>query len=66
MSIFTEAEMAYMGEEHDGCMATPGRNGEPDVAPVTYVYNGREDAIDVGGIDFANTEKWREVQHTAT
>ena len=63
MSVFTESEIAYMGENTMCRMATVGRNGEVHVAPVTYVYNAAEDAIDIGGIDFANTKKWRDVQH---
>lgn len=63
MSIFTNVEIAYMGENTMCRMATSGRNGEPHLAPVTYVYNAREDAIDIGGIDFANTKKWRDVHH---
>jgi hypothetical protein len=27
---------------------------------VTYVYNPDEDSIDLGGIDFDNTKKWRD------
>jgi pyridoxamine 5'-phosphate oxidase family protein len=63
MSIFTDAEIEYMRENTMCRMATIGRNGEPHIAPVTYVYNAAEDAIDIGGIDFANTKKWRDVQH---
>ena len=63
MSVFTSAEIEYLGENTMCRMATIGRNGEPHVAPVTYVYNEAEDAIDIGGIDFANTKKWRDVQH---
>jgi pyridoxamine 5'-phosphate oxidase family protein len=63
MSVFTEAEIAYMGENTMCRMATIGRNGEPHLAPVTYVYNAGEDAIDIGGIDFASTKKWRDVHH---
>jgi len=63
MSIFTDAEIEYMRENTMCRMATIGRNGEPHIAPVTYVYNAAEDAIDIGGMDFANTKKWRDVQH---
>jgi PPOX class F420-dependent enzyme/OxyR family protein len=63
MSAFTQAEIEYMGENTMCRMATIGRNGEAHVTPVTYVYNADEDAIDIGGINFANTKKWRDVQH---
>lgn len=63
MSVFTEGEIAYMRENTMCRMATVGRNGEIHIAPVTYVYNADEDALDIGGIDFANTKKWRDLQH---
>jgi pyridoxamine 5'-phosphate oxidase family protein len=46
-----------------GRLATIGRDGQPHVIPVTYVFNTAEDAIDIGGIDFASGKKWRDVQH---
>src|SRR4051812_47821706 len=62
MSVFTEAEIEYLVQNTMCRMATIGRNGEPHIAPVTFVYNAAADAIDIGGIDFANTKKWRDVQ----
>lgn len=63
MSVFTAAEIDYLGENTMCRMVTIGRSGEPHLAPVTYVYNAEEDAIDIGGIDFANSKKWRDLQH---
>jgi len=63
MSVFTKSEIDYMNENTLCRMATIGRSGEAHIVPVTYVYNAAEDAIDIGGIDFANTKKWRDVQH---
>jgi len=65
MSVFTEAEIVYLTEQTMGRMATIGRDGQPHVAPVTYVYNASEDAIDIGGIDFANTKKWRDAKQNS-
>ena len=31
--------------------------------PMAFRYNPDDDTIDIGGIDFANTKKWRDVQH---
>jgi pyridoxamine 5'-phosphate oxidase family protein len=63
MSVFTQAEIEYLTSVTLGRLATIGRDGRPHIAPVTYVYNPEEDTIDVGGIDFGNTKKWRDVQH---
>ena len=46
-----------------GRLATVGRDGQPHVVPMAFRYNADEDAIDIGGIDFANTKKWRDVRH---
>ena len=32
------------------------------MVPVTFNFNADEDAIDVGGVDFGNTKKWRDAQ----
>jgi pyridoxamine 5'-phosphate oxidase family protein len=62
MSAFTELELEYL-ESHTMCrLATVGADGQPHVVPVTYRYNRDEDAIDIGGVDFGLTKKWRDVQ----
>lgn len=63
MSVFTSAEVEYLTSTTLGRMATVGKDGRPHMAPVTFVYNPDEDTIDLGGIDFAKTKKWRDVQH---
>ena len=63
MSVFTKPEIDYLNSVTLGRMATIGRDGRPHLSPVTFVYNAAEDAIDVGGIDFANTKKWRDARH---
>jgi pyridoxamine 5'-phosphate oxidase family protein len=60
MSVFTEAEIAYMGRITLGRLATIGADGRPHVIPITYHFNPDEDAIDLGGIDFAAGKKWRD------
>lgn len=65
MSHFTENEIAYLQRQTMGRLATVGPDGQPHVSPVTYVYNATEDAIDIGGIDFANTKKWRDAKRNA-
>ena len=62
MSVFTQQEIAYFGRQTMCRLATVGADGQPHVVPVTFHYNPMEDTIDIGGVDFANTKKWRDVQ----
>ena len=61
MSVFSEAEIAYLQSKTMGRLATIGADGRPHLTPLTYRFNADEDAIDLGGIDFANTKKWRDM-----
>jgi pyridoxamine 5'-phosphate oxidase family protein len=62
MSVFTPAELDYLQSHSMGRLGTVGPDGRPHLVPLTYHFNVEEDAIDLGGIDFANTKKWRDVQ----
>jgi pyridoxamine 5'-phosphate oxidase family protein len=62
MSVFTEAEVEYLNNQFHSYLATVGPNGQPHVVPVTFRYNPDEDAIDVGGMNFGSTKKWRDAQ----
>ena len=37
------------------------KDGTPHVVPVGWSYNSRHDTIDVGGLDFERTKKFRDV-----
>ena len=62
MSAFTSREIEYLESQTMGRLATVGSDGRPHIVPLTYRYNADEDTIDLGGIDFANTKKWRDAQ----
>lgn len=62
MSAFTSREIEYLESQTIGRLATVGPDGRPHVVPLTYRYNPDEDTIDLGGIDFAETKKWRDAQ----
>ncbi len=62
MSVFTDAELQYLREQTLGRIATVGPDGQPHVTPVTFTYNAEEDAIDVGGMFYGGTKKWRDAQ----
>jgi pyridoxamine 5'-phosphate oxidase family protein len=65
MSVFTEAERAYMvGGRQLGRIATVGRDGTPHVVPVAWIYNAVRDTIDVGGYELELTKKFRDVART--
>ncbi len=62
-SAFTPAEIAYLGSQRLGRIATVGLSGEPHAVPVGFRYNAAEDAIDIGGHGFAKSKKFRDAQH---
>jgi pyridoxamine 5'-phosphate oxidase family protein len=62
MSAFTDSEIEYLRSQGMARLATVGPDGQPHVVPLTYNFNAEEDAIDVGGIDFGNTKKWRDAR----
>jgi pyridoxamine 5'-phosphate oxidase family protein len=62
MSAFTEPEIQYLTSQGLARLATVGPDGQPHVVPVTFTFNAAEDAIDVGGVSFGATKKWRDAQ----
>jgi pyridoxamine 5'-phosphate oxidase family protein len=65
MSEFTAAELAYLlGERRLGRVATVGKDGTPHVAPVGWSYNNNLDTIDVGGRQFEQSKKYRDVKRS--
>lgn len=65
MSIFTEAELAYLrGERRLARIATVGRDGTPHVAPVGWSLDPEGDVIQVGGYNLTATKKFRDVART--
>jgi len=62
MSAFTPTEIEYLTSLGLARLATVGPDGQPHVVPVTFTFNADEDAIDVGGVDFGNTKKWRDAR----
>jgi pyridoxamine 5'-phosphate oxidase family protein len=62
MSVFTDSEIEYLRTQTLARIATTGADGQPHVTPVTFFYNTDEDAIDVGGMFFGGTKKWRDAK----
>lgn len=62
MSLFTEKELGRLREARLARIATVGPDGQPHVVPLTFTLNEAEDAVDVGGIGFGSSKKWRDAQ----
>ncbi len=62
MSVFTPEEINYMQSQRLARIATVGTKGQPHVVPVGFRYNPDTDTIDIGGHNFAQRKKWRDVQ----
>lgn len=57
MSVFTDAEIAYLRSQRLGRIGTISPNGEPHVVPVGLHFNAELDTIDVGGHGIAQSAK---------
>lgn len=65
MSVFTQAELNYLqGDAGLGRVATVGADGQPHVTPVGWRVDPEAGVIEIGGMDFARTKKYRDVQRS--
>ena len=60
MSVFTEAETAYLTSQRMARLATASPSGQPDVAAVTFDIDG--DTIVSGGFDITKTVRYGHLQ----
>lgn len=60
MSVFTAAELEYLGAQHLMRFATASPTGRPDVAPVGFSLDG--DDIVSAGFDITRTVRYRNIQ----
>ena len=61
MSVFTANELDYLQTQRLGRLASVDEIGNPHVVPVGFRYNAETDTIDIGGHNFAQSKKWRDV-----
>src|SRR6266852_4544853 len=61
MSKFTDIELEYLKTQRLGRLATMNKHGEPQIAPVTFLYNAELDTIDIGGLQNGESQKFRNV-----
>lgn len=65
MTAFTAAELSYLqGDRRLARIATVGPDGTPHVTPVGWAYDAERDEFSIGGIDLAETKKFRDVSRT--
>ena len=66
MSVFSAAQLAYLGERRLARIATVGADGTLHVTPVgMWSHNPVHDSIDVTGREFARSKKYRDVARAA-
>lgn len=63
-SAFTAAELAFLDSRDTGHIATVDAAGQPNLTPVSYVYNALRDTIDVTGQGMADSDEFRDVHAT--
>lgn len=62
MSAFSDAELTFLREAQLlGRIATVGADGTPHVTPTGWRLSPDASAVDIGGLDLANTKKFRDV-----
>jgi pyridoxamine 5'-phosphate oxidase family protein len=61
MSNFTPQELEYLGKQRLGRLATVNTDGHPQIAPVGFRYNPDLDTIDIGGRNFGQSKKFRNI-----
>jgi pyridoxamine 5'-phosphate oxidase family protein len=59
---FTPNEIAYLGSQRLGRLATIGTHGEPHNVPVGFHYNPALGTIDIGGHQLGKSRKFHNVQ----
>jgi pyridoxamine 5'-phosphate oxidase family protein len=59
--IFTDGEIAYMADQRLGRLATQQPNGTLQASPVGFGYNPELETIDIGGMNMAASQKFRNV-----
>lgn len=59
---FSDEQLAYLGSQLLGRLATVDGNGQPQNNPVGFHVNSELQTIDIGGLRMGQTKKFRNVQ----
>jgi pyridoxamine 5'-phosphate oxidase family protein len=60
--IFTAPELAYLGGQRLGRLATVDAEGAPQNNPVGFRYDAELGTVDIGGLNMGATRKYRNVR----
>ena len=56
------AQIKYLANQRLGRLATAGADHKPHVVPTSFRYNSDLGTVDIGGLHFGDTKKYRDVQ----
>lgn len=59
--VFTASELAYLAGQRLGRLATVQDSGVLQVSPVGFRYNAETATIDIGGMNLAKSQKFRNI-----
>jgi pyridoxamine 5'-phosphate oxidase family protein len=62
MTSFTEAQLAYLGSQRLGRLATVAPDGSPQNNPVGFTYNAELGTIDIVGYNMGASRKFRNLR----
>jgi pyridoxamine 5'-phosphate oxidase family protein len=62
VAAFTENEVEYLRSQRLARMATADSGGQPHVVPVGFRVSADAAAVEVGGRNFGNTKKYRDIR----
>jgi pyridoxamine 5'-phosphate oxidase family protein len=62
MTVFSDAELAYLRGQRLARLATIGPDGAPQVRPVGFLVDPATGTIDIPGLRNPSTQKWRNVE----
>jgi len=61
-AVFTDSELAYLGSQRLGRLATVSPSGAPQNNPVGFTVNAQLGTIDIFGFNLAKSKKYRNVK----
>jgi pyridoxamine 5'-phosphate oxidase family protein len=65
MATFTEKQLEYLRSQRLARIATADSHGQPHVVPVGFRVSADATAIEVGGRNFGQTKKYRNIRANA-
>ena len=60
--VFTDAELAFLDSVRHGRLTTIGRDGTPQIHPVSFVVDALVGTLEIGSRRLRDTDKYRNVR----